>query len=506
MRMKFHQLLDLLKEAYDFQILNAPSHNRSNTFNKIIPLTDKPVQWDEHCLYFCRQIKPLQSLNVPTMVCLTKRPSTLPPDTAIFLINEKDFDKILSLSQQYLMEELRSEADAYTLAEQALRGESASKLINSAASIMGNALILSDSNLNILAYSTNYEIMDPLWQENIKNHTCTEKFKRQVAENEQMANWSKHDDDAIIIQLEGDMQAKMVSRVVENGHLIGGITMIEHHSPFSHYHPKLLHRIGLILFRKLDEHNFNTGYTSLASTILHNLLDTSEYNDGTPLPRFDFPDKMLSIVARFLYPVNNRHLKRTVIMELEQIFPKGFSFQHKGYMGIVVNELTDRQKQKLRNLCHYREINIGISWPFSRIGQFKKHFAQSVQSIKYAEVLQVDRRILDYTDFVYYDLLHQLNEKLMLEDYCHPTLQLLKHYDRNNNSDLYYTLNTYLECDKNLRKTAAHLYIHKNSLTYRLNRIREITGLDFNDSSITYALIDSFRIEKYLESVFNNKV
>lgn len=503
--MNLHHLLKLLKKSYDVQLLNPPAQNLSREFNKIILLKEKPLQWEKHSLYFCKNLELLRKMDASAIIFVTKAPLSVSPGTTLFLIKKSDFDNILSLSQHYLMEDLRAEADAYLLAEQALRSESMSKLINGAASTLGNALILSDSNLNILAYSTNYEIMDPLWQENIRNHACTDAFRRKVSENEQMANWSKHDDDTIVIQLEGDLQPKMVSRVVENGHLIGGITMIEHHSPFQHFHPKLLHRVGMMLFRKLDESFFISGSSSLPSTILHNLLDTSEYNGGTPLPKFDFPGRMQAIVARFLYPTNNRHLKRTVATELEQIFSKGFSFQHKGYVGILVDAITDGQKQKLRNLCPYRDISIGISWPFHQISDFKKHFKQSVQSIKYAEVLLLEDRILDYTDFAYFDMLHQLSENLVLGDYCHPALISLENYDRNNNSDLYCTLYTYLKCDKNLRQTAAMLYIHKNSLAYRLNRIKEITEIDLNHPPTTFALIDSFRIQKYLKSVSNSE-
>ncbi|WP_283408233.1 PucR family transcriptional regulator [Anoxynatronum buryatiense] len=484
------------------EVLKTPVF--SEEFKQIQVLTDASRQCEAHTLYFCKDMKQIQLVNSPIMIFVTKTPSSVPDSAFMVIIKEKDFANILSLSRHYLMEDLKAESDLYQFAEAALNGESIPKLINTAAGILGNALILSDANLNIIAHATNFEIMDPLWAENLERRYCTDEFKKKVLENEQMANWSKKDDDAIIIQLEGDPQPKLVSRVVENGRLVGGITMIEHHTPLQHFHFKLLHRVGVILFKKLEDNLYKGGQNSLPSTILYNLLDSSEFGDGAPLPTFDFPQTMQAIVARFLHPISNRHIKRTVTMELEQIFPKGYSIQYKGYIGIVVESISDSQKQKLRNLSHYREVSFGISWPFHHIGDFKRHFNQCIQAIKYAEVLETPDRILEYTDFAYYHLLHSYSGNLSLDHFCHPVLNTLKAYDRVNNSDLYHTLYTYLLCDKNLRQTAANLFIHKNSLTYRLNRIKELTGLDFNHSATIFALIDSFRIQIYLDSIFSN--
>lgn len=37
---------------------------------------------------------------------------------------------------------------------------------------------------------------------------------------------------------------------------------------------------------------------------------------------------------------------------------------------------------------------------------------------------------------------------------------------------------TYISCYMNVSKTAKILHLHRNTVTYQLNKIREITGLD----------------------------
>jgi purine catabolism regulator len=52
----------------------------------------------------------------------------------------------------------------------------------------------------------------------------------------------------------------------------------------------------------------------------------------------------------------------------------------------------------------------------------------------------------------------------------------INEYDRTHHSDLTASLRSYLEHDRGVRAAAKELFIHPNSLAYRLRRIEEITG------------------------------
>lgn len=57
----------------------------------------------------------------------------------------------------------------------------------------------------------------------------------------------------------------------------------------------------------------------------------------------------------------------------------------------------------------------------------------------------------------------------------------LANYDRERGSGLVRTLTVYFETGTNASKTSERLYLHRNSLLYRLERIQELTGLDLRD-------------------------
>ena len=61
-------------------------------------------------------------------------------------------------------------------------------------------------------------------------------------------------------------------------------------------------------------------------------------------------------------------------------------------------------------------------------------------------------------------------------------------YDREHRSDLVRTLRVYLATGANASEAADRLFLHRNSLLYRLMRIGEMTGLDLKDPRARLAL------------------
>lgn len=64
----------------------------------------------------------------------------------------------------------------------------------------------------------------------------------------------------------------------------------------------------------------------------------------------------------------------------------------------------------------------------------------------------------------------------------------LVEHDRARGSDLVRTLRTYFAAGANASEAADRLYLHRNSMAYRLERIGQLTGLDLKDHHAALAL------------------
>ena len=64
----------------------------------------------------------------------------------------------------------------------------------------------------------------------------------------------------------------------------------------------------------------------------------------------------------------------------------------------------------------------------------------------------------------------------------------LEEHDRARRSDLVRTLRAYFAAGGNASEAAERLFLHRNSMLYRLERIQKLTGLDLKDPDASLAL------------------
>ncbi|MGB3633109.1 MAG: helix-turn-helix domain-containing protein [Rubrobacteraceae bacterium] len=89
-----------------------------------------------------------------------------------------------------------------------------------------------------------------------------------------------------------------------------------------------------------------------------------------------------------------------------------------------------------------------------------------------------------------------MDPKLLLDDLSHsPDISSfrelvlpLSDYDSKRGSGLIRTLSVYFDTGTNASETADRLFLHRNSLLYRLERIQELTGLDLKEPDSRLAL------------------
>jgi DNA-binding PucR family transcriptional regulator len=84
-------------------------------------------------------------------------------------------------------------------------------------------------------------------------------------------------------------------------------------------------------------------------------------------------------------------------------------------------------------------------------------------------------------------LLRDLAEGTALEPF-RALVEPLQEYDRTRRSDLILTLKTYFASGGNASEAADRLFLHRNSMLYRLERIQKLTSLDLKDDRVALAL------------------
>ena len=78
--------------------------------------------------------------------------------------------------------------------------------------------------------------------------------------------------------------------------------------------------------------------------------------------------------------------------------------------------------------------------------------------------------------------------------YCHPALKQLLEYDKKHDTQLSLTLYQYLANERNSVVAAEAMFIHRNTLIYRLKKIDTLVDIDYDSFSERQYIILSYEI------------
>ena len=91
------------------------------------------------------------------------------------------------------------------------------------------------------------------------------------------------------------------------------------------------------------------------------------------------------------------------------------------------------------------------------------------------------KKVLSASSMGIYNYMFRGNDQREILEYCNNKLSKLEEYDHANGTFLQETLLTYYMNGFNSAKTADALFIHRNSLNYRLKKIEELLDLEIGD-------------------------
>lgn len=144
-----------------------------------------------------------------------------------------------------------------------------------------------------------------------------------------------------------------------------------------------------------------------------------------------------------------------------------------------VTDITERNPKA--------EIVIGIGRPAVSPADWLQSRQQARESWRLGKEWN-GASVTYFGDLGLYQLLTALGANPEAARFFRKTLGRLISHDDNRSAELVETLEAFFACHGNLSQTANRLHIHRNTLTYRLERISAITQLDLDDADARFSL------------------
>lgn len=128
------------------------------------------------------------------------------------------------------------------------------------------------------------------------------------------------------------------------------------------------------------------------------------------------------------------------------------------------------------------KLVMGGGRAYEGIGDLQKSFTEASRCVILSEKMNMSGRVFWYEEMGIYNLFSELADKKVMQEFIDNTLGVIIEYDRNNNSKLLETLKAYLWNNNSLIHASEQLYTHRNTVKYRVQRISQLTGRDFDDA------------------------
>jgi sugar diacid utilization regulator len=124
------------------------------------------------------------------------------------------------------------------------------------------------------------------------------------------------------------------------------------------------------------------------------------------------------------------------------------------------------------------EVSLGVSWCHRGLPAIATAYAEARDAVEVADRLGIRGRPVGLDDVLVDQMLiaSEHAQRILLT-----AMQALVDYDQRHGTELVATLQTYVDTRFNLTKSGELLFVHPNTVFYRLRRIHELTGRDPHD-------------------------
>ena len=162
-----------------------------------------------------------------------------------------------------------------------------------------------------------------------------------------------------------------------------------------------------------------------------------------------------------------------------------------------------------RSILHRKkdtDFQIGIGKSVEGYQRLKESYYEASQAIKYIEIIRQvtgdkNKSVVHYSNLGFFQIFGKVDDMTELERCIPETLKKLYLYDDEHKGELITTLQMYLRNNQSIKKTASAMFVHYRTISYRLEKIKQISGINFDDANEVLAVSNGLIIYKMLKEI-----
>ena len=165
-----------------------------------------------------------------------------------------------------------------------------------------------------------------------------------------------------------------------------------------------------------------------------------------------------------------------------------------------IKRIIDEIRKEVSARLYGLSLKAGVGKRYIELNDFRRSFKEADQAMRIARSEGGADTTVFYENMGIYTLLVGIKERSILEGYYLEIMRPLLEYDKINNADLLRTLEVYLDENCNITTASERLFIHRNTMKYRIKKIEELTRSDLRDLKTCMKFEVGFKAGKLLEN------
>ena len=274
-----------------------------------------------------------------------------------------------------------------------------------------------------------------------------------------------------------------------------------------------IHLLGKVVSAQMENiikifHEKENKTTFMQSLLMDNLLQVDIYNKAKRL-RIEMERR------RVVYLIETKNAKdRNALKVLEQIFiDRAYVTAVDEYSIVLVLELDEKDdEQSMENIARtamdmlnsetMSQVRIGYGSVTPLLKDVSRSYKEAKLALDVGRIFYPSRLIISYSSLGIGRLIYQLPvhlcELFMKETFTETPMEML-------DEETIQTVVKFFENSLNVSETARQLYVHRNTLVYRLEKLQKMTGLDVRqfEDALTFRI--AMMVGSYMDYMKNEK-
>ena len=358
-------------------------------------------------------------------------------------------------------------------------------LVEDTGKILGCPLMVIDDTYHVAAHYSPEGFSDEVFDSAVRLGEITYEAGALISESDELTGGM-----ADYVELEDSPYRRRFSPLISGGIRLGYLICVDADNKLSTVAPETYSRIENILAKQMfvEAGRIDRPFETAEEIMIH-LLDGGFQSQSyfklqiSSTYLADFHPVAFALIDLVAY--HSQYIGKSLLKdELTYRFYESHPFLHKGKVFMFLQKGYDRKD--FEDLAKEFHLKIVISNPINELFDIPTMYNLVLEALNVVVNENVEDNVFSVSQLT---LPIMLNIIKRYDGLVSPKILSLADYDRKKGSQYCETLYYYLTCDRSLKDTCEALFTHRNTILYRIRKMKEDFEIPLDDSDLHFKLL-----------------